>query len=137
MARHRDDREIVTIAPDEWTRRRWRGASAQLFAAHSCIERLYIEEYLTEPGLGAARGAAAIGIRERQLSQVFATDGVSIPRHILSRRLQLGYSMLSSTVAAAKIETVVDIAVQYSCRSVGTSPTPSAVLRSPSLRHPR
>ena len=88
------------------------GGAAASATAHRAAARSYIEEHLTEPGLGAAQVAAAIRISERQLSRVFAADGVSIPRHILSRRLQLAYSILSGTAAAAKTETVVDIAVQ-------------------------
>ena len=94
------------------------GGPAAPATAHRTAARSYIEEHLTEPGLGAAQVAAAIGISERQLSRVFAADGVSIPRHILSRRLQLAYSMLSSTAAAAKPEAVVDIAVQCGFTSV-------------------
>ena len=40
---------------------------------------------------GAEQVATAIGISERQLSRVFAADGVSVPQHILSRRLHLAY----------------------------------------------
>jgi AraC-like DNA-binding protein len=73
--------------------------------AHRVDARSYIEEHLTALRLGAEQVAAAIGIGERQLSRVFAADGISIPRHILSRRLHLAYSMLSSAAAAGKAAT--------------------------------
>ena len=58
-----------------------------------------------QPWAGRRRQvAAAIGISERQLSRVFAADGTSIPRHILSRRLHLAYSILSSAAAAGRPE---------------------------------
>jgi AraC-like DNA-binding protein len=68
-------------------------------AAHRAAARCYIEERLTDPGLCAAEIAAAAGISERQLSRLFAADGSSVPRHILSRRLQLAHSILSATSA--------------------------------------
>ncbi|MGH3206973.1 MAG: helix-turn-helix domain-containing protein [Trebonia sp.] len=47
---------------------------------------------------------------ERQLSRVFAADGTSIPRHILSRRLDLACSMLLNAADGGKAETVAAIA---------------------------
>jgi AraC-like DNA-binding protein len=73
-----------------------RGAPA---TAHRAAARSYIEERLTDPGLGAAEIAAAVGISERQLSRLFAADGSSIPRHVLIRRLQLAHSILSAASA--------------------------------------
>ena len=84
-------------------------ATAQA-TAHRAAARAYIEEHLTDPGLGADQVAAAIGISERQLSRVFAADGTSVPKHILSRRLQLAYSALSG--GAATNLTVADIAAR-------------------------
>ena len=94
--------------------------------AHRAAARFYMEEHLTDPSLGAEQVAAAIGISERQLSRVFAADGVSIPRHVLSRRLHLAYSMLSSAVAAEKAETVADMPPDAALRQRRISPTPSA-----------
>jgi AraC-like DNA-binding protein len=75
------------------------GPRAAHAAAHRAAARSYIEERLTDPGLSAAEVAAAAGISERQLSRLFAADGSSVPRHILSRRLQLAHSILSATSA--------------------------------------
>jgi AraC-like DNA-binding protein len=94
------------------------GRGAAPATAHRAAARSYIEEHLTEPSLGAERVAATIGISERQLSRVFAADGVSIPRHILSCRLHLAYSVLSSVAATGKTETVADIAVRCGFTSV-------------------
>jgi len=75
------------------------GPRAAPAAAHRAAARSYIEERLTDPGLGAAEIAAAVGISERQLSRLFAADGSSIPRHVLIRRLQLAHSILSAASA--------------------------------------
>jgi AraC-like DNA-binding protein len=81
------------------------GPRAAPAAAHRAAARSYIEENLTDPGLGAAEIAAAVGISERQLSRLFAADGSSVPRHILSRRLQLAHSILSATSAPDRART--------------------------------
>jgi AraC-like DNA-binding protein len=83
-------------------------------AAHRAAACSFIEEHLTDQGLGADQVAAATGISARQLSRVFAADGTSVPRHILSRRLQLGYAMLASPGSAgqAGISTVADVAAR-------------------------
>ena len=73
------------------------GPRAAHAAAHRAVARSYIEEHLTDPGLTAAEIAAAACISERQLSRLFASDDSSVPRHILSRRLQLAHSILSAT----------------------------------------
>ncbi len=72
------------------------GPRAAHAAAHRAAARSYIEERLTDPGLCAAEIAAAAGISERQLSRLFAADGSSVPRHILSRRLHLARSIRCS-----------------------------------------
>jgi AraC-like DNA-binding protein len=80
------------------------GPRAARPAAHRAAGRSFIEEHLTDPNLTADLVAAAIGISERQLSRVFAADGTSVPRYILSRRLELAYAVLSAgrgTVADA------------------------------------
>jgi AraC-like DNA-binding protein len=77
------------------------GPRAARGAAHRAVAHSYIEEHLTDPGLGADEIAAATGISERQLSRLFSADGTSVPRHILSRRLELAHSILSSQAAAA------------------------------------
>jgi AraC-like DNA-binding protein len=76
--------------------------------AHHAAARSYIEEHLTDPNLSAAEIAAAIAISERQLSRVFADDGVSVPRHILSRRLDLARALLTGPRAGA----VADVAAR-------------------------
>jgi AraC-like DNA-binding protein len=94
------------------------GRAAAPATAHRAAARSYIDEHLTDPSLGAEQVAAAIGISERQLSRVFAADGVSVPQHILSRRLHLAYSMLFSATAAEKAETVTDIAARCGFTSI-------------------
>jgi AraC-like DNA-binding protein len=84
------------------------GRHAARAVAHRAAACSVIEEHLTDPGLGAGRVAAAIGISDRQLSRVFAADGTSVPRYILSRRLELAHAMLASMRTA----TVADIAAR-------------------------
>jgi AraC-like DNA-binding protein len=93
------------------------GEHAALAAAHRATARLYIEEHLTDASLGAPQIAAATGLSERQLSRLFAADGTSVPRHILTRRLQLAYSVLST---------------QPSLTSAGRAPTTPAATNAPS-----
>jgi AraC-like DNA-binding protein len=70
------------------------GPQAARPAAYRAAASAFIEEHLTDPGLGADQVAAAIGISERHLSRVFAEDGASVPRYVLSRRLELAQAML-------------------------------------------
>jgi AraC-like DNA-binding protein len=70
------------------------GPRAARPAAHRAAARAFIEEQLTDHRLGADRVAAAIGVSERQLSRIFAADGISVPRYILLRRLELAYATL-------------------------------------------
>jgi AraC-like DNA-binding protein len=79
------------------------GRNANRTAALRAAARCFIEDHLTDPGLGAARVAAATGISERHLSRVFAADGTTVPRHVLSRRLQLAYAMLASPTGTGRM----------------------------------
>jgi AraC-like DNA-binding protein len=78
------------------------GGAAGLAVAHRAAARAFIEDHLSDAGLTAARVAAAVGISERHLSRVFAADGTSVPRHILSRRLQLAHAMLADPAGGAR-----------------------------------
>lgn len=80
--------------------------------SHRAAARSFIEDHLTDPALGAAAIASAIGISERQLSRVFAADGTSIPRHILGRRLQLAYALLAEPAGGGERGSVADIAAR-------------------------
>jgi len=85
-----------------------------LASAHRVAARCYIDEHLTDPGLGAEQIAAAIGLSERQLSRVFAADGTSVPRHVLTRRLQLAHALLTARPAGvdSAAVTVADVAAR-------------------------
>ncbi|GIH71978.1 helix-turn-helix domain-containing protein [Sphaerimonospora thailandensis] len=78
--------------------------------AHRSTAKAFIEEHLTDPGLGAVEVAAAAGISDRTLSRVFAEAGTSVPRYILARRLDLAYSLLAGG-DAARLRTV-DVAAR-------------------------
>jgi AraC-like DNA-binding protein len=114
-----DERTVLDLVAAIAAGPRTAGAAARRAAARS-----YIEEHLTDPDLGAAEIAAAVCVSERQLSRLFAADGSSVPRHILSRRLQLARSILSATSSpgraragagsasrAGAARTVADVAV--------------------------
>jgi AraC-like DNA-binding protein len=85
------------------------GRNADRTAALRAAARCFIEDHLADPGLGAAWVAAATGISERHLSRVFAADGTTLPRHVLSRRLQLAYAMLADPAPG---RTVADVAAR-------------------------
>jgi AraC-like DNA-binding protein len=80
------------------------GKHAAHATAHRAAAHSYIEEHLADPNLGANEVATAIGISERQLSRVFAADGTSVPRQILSRRLQLAHSILRASAPGTSPE---------------------------------
>jgi AraC-like DNA-binding protein len=98
------------------------GLDAAPAAAHRAAAHCHIEEHLTDPGLSAEEIAAAVGISERHLSRVFAADGASVPWHILTRRLQLAYSILAApavprgeaapTAPGEATESVADVAAR-------------------------
>jgi len=64
--------------------------------AHRAAARAFIEDHVADPTLSAADIAAGTGISERHLSRVFAAAGTSVPRHILARRLDAAYSVLTT-----------------------------------------
>lgn len=72
------------------------GPGAGEVGAHLRAARAFIELHLREPGLSAARVAAAVGISERQLSRVFGREGTGVARWVLDRRLDLAYGALTS-----------------------------------------
>jgi AraC-like DNA-binding protein len=92
------------------------GRDAGPLAAHLAAARSFIEAHLADQGLTASQVAAAIGISERHLSRIFAADGTTVPRHILSRRLQLAYAVLSGPHGEA--QTVAKVAAQCGFTSV-------------------
>ena len=95
------------------------GAQAARPAAYRAAARTFIEENLTDPGLGADQVAAAIGISERHLSRVFAADEASVPRYVLSRRLELARAMLAASAPGQETATVAEIAAR--CGFVSTT----------------
>ena len=84
----------------------------------------------SKPGR-AEQVAAAIGISERQLFRVFAADGTSVPRHILSGRLHLVYSMLSSNSGRREPRPWPTPLYSAALHRQRTSPTPSTSVTEP------
>jgi AraC-like DNA-binding protein len=83
------------------------GGDTDPLVAHRAAARSFIEAHLTDRGLTAPVVAAAVGISARHLSRVFAEDGTTLPRHILSRRLQLAHAVLSGGA-----DSVTDVAAR-------------------------
>jgi len=92
------------------------GRDAGTAIAYRAAARSYIEARLSDPGLDAAAVAAAVGISGRHLSRVFAADGTSVPRHVLSRRLELAHAMLADPGGAD--HAVADVATRCGFTSV-------------------
>ncbi|MBB2947081.1 AraC-like DNA-binding protein [Actinoplanes lutulentus] len=69
-------------------------------AAHLANAHAFIDDHLTEIGLNAPRVAGAIGVSERHLSRLFAASGVSLPRFVLSRRLERAHALLTASPGA-------------------------------------
>jgi AraC-like DNA-binding protein len=88
------------------------GRQAAQAVSHRAAAKSFIEDHLTDPALGAAWIASAIGVSERQLSRVFAAGGTSIPRYILGRRLHLASALLAGPAIGGDRETVADIAAR-------------------------
>jgi AraC-like DNA-binding protein len=80
------------------------GRSTDLAAAHLATAKAYIEARLTDPDLTAARIARAAGISERHLSRVFATSGTSVPRYLLTRRLERARALLRAGAGTSAAE---------------------------------
>lgn len=66
----------------------------------------FIDDNLGDAGLTASSVAAAIGVSERQLSRLFAADGTTVPRHVLARRLDRAYTMLTAHDASVSASEV-------------------------------
>lgn len=86
-----DEQAVLELAGVLATRGALSGA-----IAHRAAARAYIEEHLDDPGLGASDIAEGAGISVRTLSRVFAEVGVSVPRHVLARRLDRAHGLLTS-----------------------------------------
>jgi AraC-like DNA-binding protein len=72
----------------------------------------FIEDHLADPGLGAARIAAAIGVSERHLSRVLAAGGMTVPRLVRSRRLEVAYAMLAGPADLRLAPSVAEVAAR-------------------------
>lgn len=72
------------------------GAETAPALAHRAAARAYIDEHFTDPDLSAKVVAAAVGVSERHISRIFAEAGTSVPRQVLSRRLDAAYHLLAT-----------------------------------------
>ncbi|GIE28063.1 AraC family transcriptional regulator [Actinoplanes italicus] len=85
-----DERTLLHLVADLTGR-----TVADPVTVHLANARAFVEDHLTDPGLTAARVAAGIGISERHLSRAFASTGESLPRFVLTRRLELAHRLLT------------------------------------------
>lgn len=98
-----DERAIIELISVLTT-----GVRGDLGAAHRAAARSFIEQRVSDPSLSAKCVADAIGISRRHLSRVFSADGVSLPRYILGRRLDLARALLERPTAVSM--TIAEIA---------------------------
>jgi AraC-like DNA-binding protein len=77
--------------------------------AHRAAARAYIEEHLADPCLSAPGIAEGIGVSVRTLSRLFAEAGTSVPRHILGRRLDWAYGLLSNRPELRTVEVAAHV----------------------------
>jgi AraC-like DNA-binding protein len=67
---------------------------------HFSAAKAFIAQRFRDPQLSAAHISSAIGISERQLSRIFAAEGISVPRFILNERLEAARRTLTVPNAA-------------------------------------
>lgn len=67
---------------------------------HFSAAKAFIAQRFRDPQLSAAQISSAIGISERQLSRIFAAEGISVPRFILNERLEAARRTLTVPNAA-------------------------------------
>jgi AraC-like DNA-binding protein len=67
--------------------------------AHYAMAKDFIVSNLDQPGLSVGDVASAVGVSERQLSRVFADQGIGVAESIAEVRLAAAYDMLTSTRA--------------------------------------
>ena len=70
--------------------------------AYRAAAQTYIDHHLADASLSAPQVAAAVGISTRHLSRVFAAAGTSVPRYVLTRRLEAARSLLEEPAAGAR-----------------------------------
>jgi AraC-like DNA-binding protein len=75
--------------------------STELSGMHRMAAQTYIDHHFRNPALSAGQVAAAIGISGRHLSRVFADAGTSLPKWVLTRRLEAAHALLQSPEAAS------------------------------------
>jgi len=74
---------------------------AALAGAHRAAAHTYIDQHLFDPTLSAAQVATAVGISTRHLSRVFAEAGTSVPKFVLTRRLEAARRLLAKPAATS------------------------------------
>jgi AraC-like DNA-binding protein len=83
--------------------------SGAVGAARLAQARQYVERYLTDPSLSAARAAAALRMSERALYELFETSGTSFGTHVRRRRLE----ECRASLIADPERSVMDIALAW------------------------
>jgi transcriptional regulator GlxA family with amidase domain len=75
--------------------------STELSSIHRMAAQTYIDHHLRSPTLSASQIAAAIGISGRHLSRIFAAAGTSLPKWVMTRRLEAAHALLQRPEAAS------------------------------------
>jgi len=78
-----------------------RSQDADLSAAHRAAAHTYIDQHLADPRLSAASVATAVGISTRHLSRVFAQSSTTLPKYVLTRRLEAARLLLQKPAATS------------------------------------
>jgi AraC-like DNA-binding protein len=87
------------------------GSGTTVQAALVARAKRYIEQRLTDPNLGAARVAAALGGSERYLHRLFHTAGITVGSYIRQRRLERCHADLADPLHAG--ERITEIALRW------------------------
>lgn len=82
-------------------------------AAYLLAAKDYIHRHLQDHNLSATTVARAIGVSERHLNRVFASDGTTLARYILAERLERAHAELVSRTP----DRIADVAARWTFAS--------------------
>jgi len=100
LATQASDGELVESAALGLLRVLINGAGLDEGLGHFSAAKAFIAQRFRDPRLSAAQISAAVGISERQLSRIFAGEGVSVARFILNERLEAARRSFMAPTAA-------------------------------------
>ncbi len=89
------------------------GPGADHTAAYLLAAKDYIHRHLRDRNLSATTVARAVGVSDRHLNRVFASDGTTLARYILAQRLERAHA----EVVAGPGERIADISARWTFAS--------------------